>query len=750
MFLHFSRPRQAATTKETRDRRSPGARPAWSALNRALLVLVAGLGALAPRAVQAQWLTETYTANAGWNAIWVPLDCTHTTIADSLNAQTDIEEIWRWNPAGGPQFVSSPSSPAQPNPAWNVWKRGLPLQSNLFSITGNAAYLIKLRDGAANLTFSLKGRPQRPNYDWATTGVNLVGFPIGGTQPTFTQLLTLSSAFSTEPTVLAYVGGALSSTAPKNPVAVLNSTDKVVRGTAYWVQGTQYTDYYGPLAVTITERSGLNFGKTLVSQTLRLKNVTDPSKSQTLTVTLTPVASETPPAILAGTATMGTGTTAGRVASITPDINRNYVYATPPVVTISAPSAGTTATATARLDAAGRIVGFTVTNAGAGYGITTPTVTVTPTISAQVPLKIRGDLDPVTSQYAYTSLGSGSTLTLAPGAETEIVLVADRSAMGTTSGTLFGSLLRITDSLGYSRIDIPVSAVTSDFSGLWTGVAMIDRVDQLIGTSVAQTVVGQVTASIASGAVSAITVNSTQAYYSSAPVVSFSGGGGTGAAATAVLNSKGLLTAVNVTAGGSGYTSIPTVTLAGGEFDARKTAKSFPLRLILHRATNGDTRLVQQVYVGSDGSATTLATAENLFPSTLKPSMRLSSAQFPADLVKLGTGSLGSTGTASFEVLLDYDSDSNPFVHRYHPDHDNLDARFESKLPQGRESFTVRRVVTLTFQATLPGVTDPAWGSTMVGGTYTEAISGLRSSAINSSGTFILYRVADAPALLTP
>ena len=101
-------------------------------------------------------------------------------------------------------------------------------------------------------------------------------------------------------------------------------------------------------------------------------------------------------------------------------------------------------------------------------------------------------------------------------------------------------------------------------------------------------------------------------------------------------------------------------------------------------------------------------------------------------------------------MLLDYNSDSNPFVHRYHPDHDNLDARFASVLPAGRESLTVKRQVVFTFLGSLPGVTDPAWGVTMLGGTYVETVTGLRSIPIIVKGIFILNRVTDASALLTP
>lgn len=61
--------------------------------------------------------------------------------------------------------------------------------------------------------------------------------------------------------------------------------------------------------------------------------------------------------------------------------------------------------------------------------------------------------------------------------------------------------------------------------------------------------------------VSSVTVVSGGAGYTTAPAVTFSGGGGTGAAATAVIT-DGVVTAVNVTNGGSGYTTDPSVTIA--------------------------------------------------------------------------------------------------------------------------------------------------------------------------------------------
>ena len=68
------------------------------------------------------------------------------------------------------------------------------------------------------------------------------------------------------------------------------------------------------------------------------------------------------------------------------------------------------------------------------------------------------------------------------------------------------------------------------------------------------------TATVASGAVTAIAASGGSGY-TSAPTVSLAGGGGAGAAAYATIAS-GAVTGVVVINGGSGYTSAPTVTLS--------------------------------------------------------------------------------------------------------------------------------------------------------------------------------------------
>lgn len=73
------------------------------------------------------------------------------------------------------------------------------------------------------------------------------------------------------------------------------------------------------------------------------------------------------------------------------------------------------------------------------------------------------------------------------------------------------------------------------------------------------------TAAVNADTVAAVNLTAAGSGYTSAPTVAFTGGGGSGAAATATIDAGGTVTGVTVTKGGSGYTSVPTVAFTGGE-----------------------------------------------------------------------------------------------------------------------------------------------------------------------------------------
>jgi hypothetical protein len=123
---------------------------------------------------------------------------------------------------------------------------------------------------------------------------------------------------------------------------------------------------------------------------------------------------------------------------------------------------------------------------------------------------------------------------------------------------------------------------------------------------------------------------------------------------------------------------------------------------------------------------------------------RLSSAVFGfrQPILMASSGAFGA-GDFTCQVNLDYDDSVNPFKHRYHPDHDNLDDLFQNRLPEGVESFTVSRQIDLQFTAQDPdNSTVAGWGDDQLGGNYSEIITGLHSQPLYLSGTFRLTRAS--------
>jgi hypothetical protein len=102
-------------------------------------------------------------------------------------------------------------------------------------------------------------------------------------------------------------------------------------------------------------------------------------------------------------------------------------------------------------------------------------------------------------------------------------------------------------------------------------------------------------------------------------------------------------------------------------------------------------------------------------------------------------------GQISVSLVMEPDFPTNPFLHRYHPDHDNLDAEF---LNFQKEAYQVVREMRLILTPDDPlGRTPPGWGETIVGGVFEESITGLHRNTIFTSGQFRMRRVSAVPIL---
>jgi hypothetical protein len=201
-------------------------------------------------------------------------------------------------------------------------------------------------------------------------------------------------------------------------------------------------------------------------------------------------------------------------------------------------------------------------------------------------------------------------------------------------------------------------------------------------------------------------------------------------------------------------------------------ASEFQFRILLHVDAAGDTRLLQKVVVTwTNGVAATnlqgfqetvvpgryaLITDDALLPrfsgSTLRDGVptgrRISSAAFSfrEPLLVQRTAEFGNTnGVFSCRVALGYDDPLNPFVHRYHPDHNNLDDRYEA--PK-RESLDVTRDISFEFTSRDPdNTTLPGWGDNQLGGLYRELITGLHKAPVHVEGSFRIRRISSVAVL---
>jgi len=107
---------------------------------------------------------------------------------------------------------------------------------------------------------------------------------------------------------------------------------------------------------------------------------------------------------------------------------------------------------------------------------------------------------------------------------------------------------------------------------------------------------------------------------------------------------------------------------------------------------------------------------------------------------QLMSGAMGDV--LDVNLTLAAEAPTNPFRHRYHPDHNSLDYDYETPLA---ESYSVSRNMTLSFGANQGLTIDD--GYTQRYGTYQEVVVGLHKNPIFSSGTFVLRHISPVDTL---
>ena len=209
-----------------------------------------------------------------------------------------------------------------------------------------------------------------------------------------------------------------------------------------------------------------------------------------------------------------------------------------------------------------------------------------------------------------------------------------------------------------------------------------------------------------------------------------------------------------------GDVSVSNVQSKAGGTGGTTTVRPFPLRVLLHVDDAGTARLLSQVFLGRlapSPYAIGLCTRESALKQDDRANAsRFSAVHLPPDTeIASGSGSVALGATLVRTVPLPFNAPTNPFVHAYHPDHDNKDARFaplaaNSITGASAESPAVNRVLSFSFATTAPpNSSSIGWGSTVLGGTFSETVTGIHKAALTVSGTFELRRISEIGAITT-
>jgi hypothetical protein len=339
----------------------------------------------------------------------------------------------------------------------------------------------------------------------------------------------------------------------------------------------------------------------------------------------------------------------------------------------------------------------------------------------------------------WTPFSGAVSLILAPGKYQRIALATRRNEMpgsGIDGSSSYQSILRVTDS-GGTRQDVPVTVGSRSAPPAAAGGAQPIQFGPLSTTSRSGLWVG----------------------YANLTGVSW-----------AVANRKLIAAAAD----DDRFETEEIPRPAGLDPDAiLPTSSEFQFRVIIHVDAAGQAKLLQRVIqVWEDGTNREDPLNPGLYlpetpgrfklfsneqgadayrGATLRSGIqipkRLSTAAYPLQQPLSLNGEFGAEALTG-NVVLGYDDPLNPFVHRFHPQHDNLDARYNSALPPGVESFAVSRAIKFEFSEEHPEErVSPGWGESELGGTYRENITGLHRSVLHVGGTFVLRRVSSIPEI---
>lgn len=356
-------------------------------------------------------------------------------------------------------------------------------------------------------------------------------------------------------------------------------------------------------------------------------------------------------------------------------------------------------------------------------GITSPAV-VNSRVGAAVSYQITTQNAAVIPPYAATGLPPGLALNTTTG-----LITGTPTAAGE-----FKALLSATNAngTGSKQVTFTIIAPAPAISNQAINANVGDGVEyQIVSTPDPNL---YLTTYTLAGGINQIRVTDLGAGYASAPTVAISGGGGSGAAATAVLGTGanlGKVVAVNITNPGSGYTSNPQIAISGGGGSGAKAAAYVLPQGLTFNKSGG--LISGSLASGSEGNYSLKMTVQNSGGSATAD--LAINVTLPSAMTKW-LASYGIT-TRSLNLATDSDGDGESFYNEFSFGTDPT--------KRDRNPWTVTRVpgkVTIQWMGRKDGSVD----YTIEGSESMASASWSSMSIVSPPAGVVVTRLASGPA----
>ena len=232
-----------------------------------ITVLLSSINSLAATAT----MQQTLELHPGWNAVNIVVQPTDNSI-ETIFSGIPIESVWRWIPKDiGKDFILDPAEGLLSLDGWFGYfpePRPDAFLSNLYTITANTAYLIKL-DDTVNHTITLTGTPQLHKTKWRSNSFTFTGLPVdSGNEPSFGDYFSQSNAHNGQPVYKLNAAGIWELIT--NPFI-----ETAKAGEAYWIFSQGASNHQGLMDITLQQGEDLDYRTFFTELDFSISNLSD-------------------------------------------------------------------------------------------------------------------------------------------------------------------------------------------------------------------------------------------------------------------------------------------------------------------------------------------------------------------------------------------------------------------------------------------------------------------------------------------